>query len=84
MKNKEFNPDRAHPPPGETIKDLLLDKDISWDEFGCLMGMRTYEVRMLLSGRYPIDLDIAVQLVYHLGSNIEFWLELQRLYEENL
>ena len=75
----EFQPDWASA-PGETIRDVLLDKGIPEAAFGTLMNLGSEEARELLRGGSPISIAIARQLSGHLGGSVEFWMSRDRQY----
>jgi plasmid maintenance system antidote protein VapI len=70
---KAFSPDWASP-PGETIADILRERDIPIDEFAERIGQTTTEVKELLEGRLTITIGLARQLERVLGGSIEFWM----------
>lgn len=78
----DFNPDRSSP-PGDTIKDLLEEKDLSIEEFAQQIGMSDIGAEMLIGGSMPITLDLAIRLERALGPSAVFWLKRERHYRES-
>jgi plasmid maintenance system antidote protein VapI len=71
-------------PPGDTIKDIMEEKDISRSKLGKLLDIRDEQVSKLLSGIYLIDSDMAYRLSVALGSTQDFWEERERQYRIQL
>ena len=78
----EFQPDWASA-PGDTIRDVLLERGISEATFGSLMGLSAGETRDLLRGRSTITIAIARRLAGSLGGSVEFWMSRDYQYREN-
>ena len=78
----EFQPDWASA-PGETIRDVLLEREISEATFGSLMDLSTEETRDLLLGGSTITIAIARRLARALGGSVEFWMARDFQYREN-
>jgi HTH-type transcriptional regulator / antitoxin HigA len=78
-----FNPDWASP-PGETIGDVLRERNISIDDFAEKMQKSHQETVELLRGQSPITLGIARQLEKILGASVEFWMSREFRYRERL
>jgi plasmid maintenance system antidote protein VapI len=71
-------------PPGDTIKDIMEEMDISRFKLGKLLGIGDEQVSKLLSGIYLIDGDMAYRLSVALGSTQDFWEERERQYRIKL
>ncbi len=78
----EFQPDWASA-PGDTIRDVLLERGISEATFGSLMGLSAGETRDLLRGRSTITIAIARRLAGSLGGSVEFWMSRDYQYRES-
>lgn len=74
-----FQPDWVSP-PGETISDVLRDRNLSMSALASAMRVSSGYVEDLLAGRAPIDRDIAQRLHRTLGASTEFWLTRERQY----
>jgi plasmid maintenance system antidote protein VapI len=70
---QEFLPDWVSP-PGETIVDILKERELSELEFARRMYRPIGEVKELISGRVAITLGVARQLEEVLGASVEFWM----------
>ena len=68
-----FYPDWASA-PGETINDILDERNISVDHFAELMDSAAEEIDDLLVGRTTITISTARQLSLILGASCEFWM----------
>lgn len=82
MKN-EFEPDWASP-PGDTIVDILEEKNILCEDFADSMGLNMEETTRLINGDMRINSDIANKLSKVLGSSPGFWENRDRLFVEDL
>jgi plasmid maintenance system antidote protein VapI/Zn-dependent peptidase ImmA (M78 family) len=83
MKIDAFEPNWASP-PGETINDLLEERDIPLSEFAALMGATDGQITELLSGRTRISNEIALKLSETLGAPAKFWLDRDFQFREDL
>jgi HTH-type transcriptional regulator/antitoxin HigA len=78
-----FSPDWiSH--PGDTILDLLEERDWSQADFATRMGYTTKHISQLLTGKVPITLDAALKLERVLGGTVRFWLNREAQYRESL
>ena len=68
-----FYPDWASA-PGDTIRDLLYERNILVAEFAESVGCDTKNVLGLLQGRVPITVSMARRLSQVLGASVEFWM----------
>lgn len=71
-------------PPGETIKEQLLDKNLSQKEFSVQMGMSEKHISKLINGEIPLTPAIAVQLETIWGIPAKFWNNLEAIYREKI
>jgi len=83
MTEPAFQPNWASP-PGETILSILRARDISVYKFSELVGLPEQEALRLLSGKYPIDSNLAKRISAKFGSTPRFWTERERRYQSNL
>lgn len=78
----EFQPNWITP-PGQTISDILSERNISNDEFAKRSNFSAQFVKNLLEGHEKITEEIASILVEIFeGPSILFWLERERNYQE--
>lgn len=88
MSSNEFSPDWASA-PGDTIADILRERNLSEIEFAQRIGQTVESANDLLQGRATITIAIARRLERVLGASVEFWMcrdfqyrqDIARLYE---
>lgn len=71
-------------PPGETIKEQLLDRGISQKAFAAQMELSEKQIDRLFSGEVKLTQEIADQLETVLGVPARFWCRLEEIYREKL
>lgn len=70
--------------PGEILADEIEYLGMSAARLGRILGVPTNRVTQILAGRRGITADTALRLGRWLGTNPEFWLNLQKKYELRL
>jgi HTH-type transcriptional regulator / antitoxin HigA len=83
MNSKEFCPDWASA-PGDTIADILRERDLSEVEFARRIGHTPDDVKALLQGRATITIAIARRLERVLGASVEFWISRDFQYRQDV
>lgn len=68
--------------PGETIADILRERNVSIDEFAGRIGWPREHVMDLLRGRSAITIGLARQLEQVLGGSVEFWMARDFQYQQ--
>lgn len=68
-----FSPDWVSA-PGETIADILNERNTSLRDFARQLGLTQKQANQLLTGSTPITLAMARQLENILGASLEFWM----------
>ena len=76
-----FQP-RWSSPTGETIRDALLERNITVDEFAQMIGRTTESTTEVLQGQVPITLELARELQTALGSSVSFWMDRDYQYQD--
>lgn len=71
-------------PPGDTIRDLLDEREISAETFGQSVGLTDAELSALFTGELEISPELAAVLSCVLGAPTDFWLRREALYRETL
>ncbi|MCD7892436.1 MAG: helix-turn-helix domain-containing protein [Erysipelotrichaceae bacterium] len=71
-------------PPGETIKEQLVDRGISQKEFARRMNMSEKHMSKLINGEVILTPDVAVRLEMVLGIPAYVWNNLESIYREKL
>jgi HTH-type transcriptional regulator / antitoxin HigA len=78
-----FAPDWVSP-PGETIMDLLEEREWTQTQLAKRLGYSEPQVSQLINGEIAISTEIAYKLVEILGSTVNFWLKLEAIYRAQL
>lgn len=79
----EFRPDWVSP-PGDTIADVLGERDWTQRDLARRLGYSTKHVSQLVTGKAPITEDTALRLERVLGSTAGFWLTREARYRERI
>lgn len=78
-----FRPDWVSP-PGETILDLIEEREWSQAELAQRLGFSTKHLNQLIKGKAALSEDAALRLERVLGSTANFWLNREAKYREHL
>ncbi|NQU04632.1 MAG: ImmA/IrrE family metallo-endopeptidase [Calditrichaeota bacterium] len=70
--------------PGETIKDIIVSRNMTQGELATRMGRPDQEISYIINGKRKITPATAKQLEYVLGIKASFWLNIERDYQETL
>ena len=80
------NLDRFEPkwmsPPGDTILDILEEKNWTQSEFARRAGYTAKHVSQMIRGKAAITEDTALRLERFLGGSARFWLALEAEHRE--
>lgn len=81
MSTRPFEPDWAVP-PGDMLREAIIER--GWDaRTACTrMGWRLSFLVRVLDNDVGIDPKLADDLAHAFGNSPEYWLALQRLYDE--
>ncbi len=79
-----FRPKWPLPPPGDTILDILEEKNWTQSEFADRVDYTTKHVSQLVHGKAAITEDTALRLERVLGGSAEFWLSREAKYRETI
>ncbi len=71
--HNDFSPDWASP-PGDTMTDILEERNLSLNEFAEMMGQTPEHVNELLHGSAMITIETARKLEGVLGGSAAFWM----------
>ena len=72
-------------PPGETIAEILKEREIPRRVFANRMGMTKKTINQLIKGKVEITIRIAYKMGLILGvPTARFWIDRERLYRESL
>ena len=75
-----YQPDRVSP-PGETIRDILEDVEMSQVDLARRMGRPPNKVNQIIQGKKAITADTALELENVLGLPASFWLKREQNYQ---
>ena len=79
----KFQPDWMSS-PGDTIRDLMEERDWNQVELAKRLGFTTKHLNQLVKGKASLSEDTALRLEYVLGSTARFWLNRETIYRERL
>lgn len=71
-------------PPGATIKEQLISREMSQKEFAQRMDMSEKHISKLINGEVLLTSDMARRLELVLGVPAQFWCRLESIYREKL
>lgn len=83
MNKTEYIPSIAFH-PGDYIRDIVEEMDISQSEFAKRLGINDKVLSDLVNCKIPMSKEVAEKLSTMLGTSISVWLNLQLSYDENL
>lgn len=78
-----FQPDWVSP-PGETVQDLLEERDWTQKDLAARLGFTEKHVSQLVTGKAAVTEDTALRLERVLGSTAGFWLSREARYRERI
>ena len=70
--------------PGDTISDLMEERDWNQVELAKRLGFSTKHLNQLIKGKASLSEDTALRLERVLGSTARFWLNREAIYRERL
>ncbi len=70
--------------PGDTISDLMEERDWNQVELAKRLGFTTKHLNQLIKGKASLSEDAAFRLERVLGSTARFWLNREAIYRERL
>lgn len=76
-----FAPDWVSP-PGDTLLDLIEERDWTQTELALRLGYTTKHVNQLIKGKVPLTEDAAIRLERVVGGTVGFWLAREAKYRE--
>lgn len=80
---RPFTPDWVSP-PGDTIADILEERDWTQIDLAYRLGYSTKHISLLINGKAPINEETALKLERVLGSTAAFWLKREAQYRAGL
>lgn len=82
-RSPDFAP-RWASPPGETIRDALVERGLSLEVFAASIGVPDPRLQGLLSGSETISIELARRISTSIGGSVEFWLTRDGHYRDDL
>ena len=70
--------------PGETLKDIIDDREMSQKELAARCGVTEKHISTIVNCEKPISIAFAKKLEYALGIDSSFWINLQANYDKEL
>ncbi|MBQ9240158.1 MAG: HigA family addiction module antidote protein [Duodenibacillus sp.] len=70
--------------PGYYIKETIEAAGLTQEDFAKRLGTTPKNLSILVRGEQNLSIDIAVRLASMLGTSIDFWLNLQKRYEQKV
>jgi addiction module HigA family antidote len=67
--------------PGETLREFLDDYELSQSALARELRVPVRRINAIVNGERGITADTAVRLSRFFGNSVDFWLNLQRLYD---
>jgi len=80
---EKFSPDWVSP-PGDTILDLMEERDWNQIELANRLGFSTKYLNQLIKGEVAITYDTAQKLESVLGSTVSFWMNRELQYRQHV
>lgn len=77
-----YQPDWVSP-PGDTLLDIIEERDWTQSELAQRLGYTTKHVNQLIKGKVPLTEDAAIRLERVVGSTVGFWLAREAKYREH-
>lgn len=68
-------------PPGDTLAELLEQRDVAQAEFTELTGLSAEHVNRIISGEAPVTTEIAELLESETGVSVEVWANLETAFQ---
>src|SRR5438477_9018848 len=83
VESRSFRPDYVSP-PGDTLRDRLIELNISQAELAARAGLSTKHVNQIMQGLAPITPETAIALERITGLEARFWNRREADYREAL
>ncbi len=68
--------------PGYYIEEMLEERDLALTEFSMQLGTTSENLNTVIRGEKNLSIDMAVKLSSILGTTVEYWINLQKLYDK--
>jgi antitoxin HigA-1 len=70
--------------PGEHLAEALQELNMSAEDFARKIDIPESVIIEILKGHRDITEDIALKLSQFFGMSVEFWLNLQKMYDQRI
>ena len=67
--------------PGYYIKEIIEESGLSQKDFAKRLDTTPKNLSILVRGEQSLSIDIAMKLSRMLGTNVDYWLNLQKSYD---
>jgi addiction module HigA family antidote len=67
--------------PGEFLKEILEDREISQAQFARAVGVAPMRISHVIKGTRPVTAELALLFGRALGQSPQYWLNLQAIYD---
>jgi len=67
--------------PGEYLKEILEELDISQADFARTTGLSTMRISHVIRGKRPVTAEMALIFAKSFGQTPQYWLNLQTAYD---
>ena len=78
-----FSPDYSVP-PGETILDLLDEREMTQSDLARRLGVSAKHVNQIVKGSAPVSAEVALGLEKVLGGSVSFWATREALFQAQI
>ena len=70
--------------PGYYISEIIEELGVNQAEFAAMMGTTTETIILLVNGQCSLSNDLARKISAMLGSSVDVWLNLQKVFDEKV
>lgn len=67
--------------PGYYIKEIVDESGLTQEDFAKMLDTTPKNLSLLIRGRQSLSIDIAMKLSRMIGTDVEYWLNLQNTYD---
>ncbi len=76
--------DKAAFHPGYYLKELVEESGMTQEDFAFRLGIPPKNLSLLIKGEQSLSIDIAAKLSRMQGTTVDYWLGLQKAYDEKI
>jgi HTH-type transcriptional regulator/antitoxin HigA len=69
-------------PPGEFIKEELEAREWTQQTLADIMGRQASVISAIVNGKRAVSLDIATELSHAFGTSVDYWMNLEKSYQQ--